>query len=129
MKKINQVHDKFFKATFSLPEVVREYLGTFLPPEILAKTNLNSLILDGSSYINEDLSAYYSDLVWNVSYGKTTVKIALLFEHKTQASRYIHLQLLRYMLQIWDKNIENGDDLVPIIPIVIYQGKRKWKKR
>ena len=129
MKKIHQSHDKFFKSTFSLPEVTQEYLETFLPPDILSKTDLSTLVLDSNSYIDERLSAYYSDLVWNVAYRKTTIKVALLFEHKTTPSKYIHNQLLRYMQQIWDKNIENSEDLVPIIPIVIYQGRRKWKKR
>ncbi len=37
------------------------------------------------------------------------------------------LQLLWYMLQIWDSDIEKNDDLTLVIPIVVYQGESVWK--
>ena len=128
-----QSHDSFFKAAFSQPPVTAEFVETFVPAPVVARLDLVGMVLDKLSYVDEQLSSYYSDLVWNVPYRhgqKTiTVKVALLFEHKSTPAKYIHLQLLRYMLAIWTKNIENKEDLVPIIPIVIYQSRKKWKKR
>ena len=131
MSLFPQTHDSFFKASFSQKKVAREYIETFVAAAVVARLNLDGMELDNNSYIDEPLRPYYSDLVWNIPYrnGRTTIKVALLFEHKTTPAKYIHLQLLRYMLAIWTKSIEAKEELVPIIPIVIYQSRKQWKKR
>jgi predicted transposase/invertase (TIGR01784 family) len=132
---LHQPHDKFFKSTFERREVVQEYLRAFLPQVILHKIDYNGMELDPTTYVNEALSAHYSDLVWNVPYGRKKIKIALLFEHKTAPDVYIQLQLLQYMIDVWNKNRSDerrkSKYLIPIIPIVIYQNKntKKWEKR
>ena len=143
---LHQPHDKFFKSTFERREVVQEYLRAFLPAIILENIAQEGMELDPTSYINEALGAHYSDLVWNVPYGDKKIKIALLFEHKTTPDTYIQLQLLQYMLEVWNQNIAKqaaekaknktktkpkDKHLTPIIPIVIYQNKnkKKWEKR
>jgi hypothetical protein len=135
---LHQPHDKFFKSTFERREVVQEYLRAFLPDIILENIDNDGMELDPTSYVNEALGAHYSDLVWNVPYGNKKIKIALLFEHKTAPDVYIQLQLLQYMLEVWNKNIAKqasekpkkkpknrlkDTHLIPIIPIVIYQNK------
>jgi predicted transposase/invertase (TIGR01784 family) len=134
---IHQPHDKFFKSTFECREVVEEYLQAFLPEPILSKIDRESLELDPTSYVNEALSAHYSDIVWKVNYGNKKIKITLLFEHKTAPDVYIQLQLLQYMIDVWNKNRaekkpkSKEKPLTPIIPFVIYQNKanKKWEKR
>jgi predicted transposase/invertase (TIGR01784 family) len=129
---LHQPHDKFFKSTFERREVVQEYLDAFLPPVFLQKIDYKGMELDPTSYVNEALGAHYSDIVWKVPYGNKKIKIALLFEHKTAPDIYIQLQLLQYMINIWNKNISKEQPyLIPIIPIVIYQNKnkKKWEKR
>ena len=137
MKKITpHSHDKFFKGTFSELAMVSEFLQAFLPAEVLAKIDLNTLVLESTNYVDEQLSVYYSDLVWNVSYRKSKIKVAFLFEHKTAPSHAIHRQLLRYILQMLDLEAENNrlekrkdKRSTLIIPIVVYQSKKKWLKR
>jgi predicted transposase YdaD len=132
---LHQPHDKFFKSTFECREVVQEYLQAFLPENMVQKINYQNMELDPTSYVNEALSAHYSDIVWRVLYGKKRLKIALLFEHKTAPDAFIQLQLLQYILDVWNKNRtaekRKSKYLIPIIPIVIYQNKnnKKWEKR
>ncbi len=55
--------------------------------------------------------------------------IYILFDHKSQPSKDIYLQLLKYMVEIWINYTienENWDKLPPIIPFVLYHGKVKW---
>ena len=129
-------HDRFFKGTFSDLATTSEFLQAFLPAEVLKKIDLDTLVLESTNYVDEQLSVYYSDLVWNVSYRKSTVKIAFLFEHKTVPSYDIYRQLLRYILQMLDIQAEDNrlakrkdKRYTPIIPIVVYQSKKKWLKR
>jgi len=51
----------------------------------------------------------------------------LLFEHKSQPELYPHLQLLGYMLQIWQTCKNNKQPLTPIIPILFYHGTENWE--
>jgi len=41
----------------------------------------------------------------------------------------IHLQLLDYLLQIWEDDLKNKRPLSFVIPIVVYHGDRKWKQK
>lgn len=123
-------HDQFFKGMFSQAEIAIEYIRNFLPNEIWQNLQLEQLSLDGTSYVTSELKTYFSDLVWQCPYQNTQINIAFLFEHKTSQPKYVHIQLLRYMLQIWEQDIKDKrQHLRPVIPIIVYQGLKKWKIR
>jgi predicted transposase YdaD len=67
---IYQSHDAFFRGTFSIPEVAREHILAFFPKDVLEKMDLENMTLDPTAYVSESLSAHYSDLVWQIPYGK-----------------------------------------------------------
>ena len=51
-----------------------------------------------------------------------------MFEHKSYQAHNIALQLLKYMLEIWETKLkkENKKGLPMIIPLVVYHGKESW---
>ena len=125
---INNSHDKFFKETFSNKEEATDLLRNALPKPLLKNLKLNTLQLDKTSYIDEELKESFSDLVFDCKYkGETNIKISILIEHKSYTPDYPHIQLLKYLLKIWETNIKQKQDLVPVIPIIFYHGKEKWK--
>ena len=81
---LHQPHDKFFKLAFSLPIVVQESLNAFLPAPLLARVDLSGITPDTTSYVSENLKSYFSDIVWNVPINGKNMKVAFLFEHKTE---------------------------------------------
>lgn len=87
------------------------------------------MILSENSYISSDLKEHFSDLVWNCPYRDQNVKITFLFEHKSRIVKFPHLQLLRYMTGIWESQMKNKGQkyLEPIVPIIVYNGRQKWK--
>jgi len=88
------------------------------------------LELDKTSYVDEELKESFSDLVYNCKYNqKTKIKISILIEHKSYAPDYPHIQLLKYLLKIWESNIKQKQNLIPVIPLIFYHGKEKWKLR
>ncbi len=128
----NQInsHDKFFKELFSRRDEVREFISKTLPAQITRKLNLDTLEIDTTEYVNKRLKTNFSDIVYNCIYGeKTPIKISLLFEHKSYPEAYPHFQILEYMLGIWQKQLNQGQPLTPIIPVVFYHGGRNWNKR
>ena len=57
------------------------------------------------------------------------IKISLLFEHKSYYVKYPRLQILRYILNIWNTADKQKEELAPVIPIVLYNGKEKWNSK
>jgi len=66
-------------------------------------------------------------LVYNCSYKDMKIKISILFEHKSFVPDYPFLQLLKYIIKIWDFNIKQKEKLIPVIPLIFYHGKEKWE--
>ncbi len=59
----------------------------------------------------------------------TKVKISVLYEHKSYKPDNEYLQLLRYMLSIWEFQTTNKEELSIVIPVIFYHGKGKWKHK
>jgi hypothetical protein len=83
-------HDAFFKESFSMLAIAKEYVLHFLPQAIVSKLDLDQMVLDNTTYITPELEQYYADLVWTCKYGKSKVRIAFLFEHKSKPEKYPH---------------------------------------
>ena len=125
---IQNPHDAFFKELFSVKENVIDFIQGVFPAEIKSRIDFESLALDNNSYIDEELQESFSDIVYNCRYsGKTEITLSLLFEHKSYKVKYPHLQLLKYLLNIWQTNIKQNRELMPVIPIVVYHGKENWE--
>ena len=98
-KNIINSHDKFFKSLFSRKEEAREFIEKSLPQDLVGKLDLDSLELDKTEYIDDNLQQNFSDIVYDCNYGeKFKVKITLLFEHKSYPEKYPHLQILNLSL-------------------------------
>jgi predicted transposase/invertase (TIGR01784 family) len=126
--KIQNVHDKFFKETFSRVDVATNFLEELVDEKLVKKLDLSSLKIDNNSFIDEELEEYFADILYTCDYediGK--VHIALLFEHKSYKEDHPHWQLNQYILNIWKASSKQKKKKpIPIIPIVIYHGKEKW---
>ncbi len=131
---VYQSHDNFFRGTFGVPEVARDHIVAFFPKDILEKMDLDNMILDPTAYVTESLSGHYSDLVWEMPYGKKgkrkdKIKVAILFEHKTKGSNEVYFQLLRYIGEVWEKRKKEKKQRLLIIPFVVFQLKNQWKAK
>jgi predicted transposase/invertase (TIGR01784 family) len=128
-EQISKVHDKFFKLVFSDQAKVENYLQGTLSKDLKSKTRFETLKLDNNSYVDAQLKEYFSDVVYDVLFGEMPIKICILFEHKTFVPAFPHLQLMKYMVGVWEFQVLNDLTLTPVLPIVIYHGKQKWVKK
>ena len=124
-------HDEFFKATFGRLDIALDYLKQMLPEDIQHYLNLNALERINGSFVSPQLKEYFSDVVYQCPIVglKKQASLTFILEHKSDIVPHPHFQLLRYMLDTWEEQIKNKKALTPIVPIVLYQGKRKWVKR
>jgi len=128
-------HDPFFRSTFSEPSLFRKWLVWFLP--ILAELlDLDRLELQKDSLIDEKLKAHYNDILYKIPIRGTdkNMVVFVLVEHKAGSERWTMLQILRYIVLIWMREISAAIDekrfagfvLPPVLPIILYHGERPF---
>lgn len=128
-KKKHKAHDQLFKAVFSKRREAANLLRSFGEPVLVNGLDFRTLRRETDSFTEQDLKEYFSDLVYSCRWKGTELRICVLFEHKSSPVKYPHFQLLRYMLNCWEQDIKQDRALRPVIPIVVYHGKEKWKHR
>ena len=129
MEQISSPHDKFFKEALSRQEAAMDFVVHYLPKNIASLLNVDSLEISKDTFIDKELAAHLSDLLYHVDLKKKgSVCVYLLFEHKSFVEQLICLHLLRYMTRIWEQWLKEGKGkpLPPIIPCVVYHGKEVW---
>lgn len=126
--KINNPHDKFVRETFSNIDRVTAFFEQFLPEDVRKQLDFTSLKISRESYIQSDLSEYLSDIVFEIrTLREQPLDLVLLLEHKSSPDKYTLIQVGHYLFSHWIKCREKRKSLRPIIPIIYYQGKKKWK--
>ena len=125
---LENIHDKFFKKVFSNVENVRDFLYTSLPLDIQSAIEFDSLTIDPTSYIADDIKDYFCDIVVKTKLKDSdcNADIYIIMEHKSYYDKAVFVQLLKYMLVMWEKDIAEKKPLRVIIPFIFYHGKRKW---
>lgn len=133
MSELANPHDKFFKAVFRRKEAARDFLRHYLPADVVALFQLESLEYVNESFIDTYLQEFYSDLLLKVSLitGEQGW-IYILIEHKSYQEPVIAFHLLRYMVNVWDMVLKQRKPRDPIrlpviLPVVLYHGKTRWK--
>jgi predicted transposase/invertase (TIGR01784 family) len=121
---VDNPHDKYFKRGFSNIENVKDLFKNMLPEEISSKIDYNSLKLSDKSFVEEVFKEKHSDLLIEAKYNGDEVFFYLLIEHKSFKTKMSILQLLKYMVLVWER--ENKTNLTPIIPILLYHDKEEW---
>ncbi|MEZ0541285.1 Rpn family recombination-promoting nuclease/putative transposase [Fibrella arboris] len=122
-------HDRYFKETFAQTDILADFLNVYLPETLRNQLDFSSLEREFDTYTDETLSEHFADLVFTARLTDQPVRIAVLLEHKSYTEPYIHFQLNRYVLTVWDAQLSEKKPLLPIIPVVVYHGRRRWKKR
>ena len=77
-QNITNVHDKFFKETFSRLEVVQNFIEETLPIELKSKISLQNLVLSKDSFIDTALEEHLADLVYQTTFEGQEVLVTLL---------------------------------------------------
>ena len=119
-------HDLFFKQTFSIREHVVDYLQHILPSSVGEKIDYTTVAIEKGSHVDSSLSEYFSDTIYSCRFSGTDLKIALLFEHKSNPDNNLPFQLHRYMANLWKNSVKQKKARIPVIPIVLYHGVDTW---
>jgi len=129
-------HNNYFHFALSHLPNARCLIESQMPPEVLRELKLETLAIVPGSFVASDLRDRHSDLLLSAELAnplKTTKRKAVqraliytLLEHKREPEPLTVLQLLAYLVRIWEKLIRDGLPLCPIIPLVVYHGESRW---
>lgn len=133
-------HDKLFKLGFSHPGDAAAFLRWRLAPALADSVDWDALRLEPGSFIDSQFRNSESDLLFSAPFrhGNASDEPGCLFyfllEHFSSLPSFPGLQLLRYMLRIWDDRIAAGRKagrtpakLPPIVPVVVFQNAERWE--
>jgi predicted transposase/invertase (TIGR01784 family) len=124
-------HDSLFRYTFTQPAVAADHFRAHLPPAVAALVRWETLQHQPGSFVDEALSQVHSDVLYRVALqGQGELWLYVLFEHQARPDAWMPWRVLRYMVRIWDRFLEESRDarqqLPFILPMVLYNGDRNW---
>ena len=137
MEKVSQTpHDAVFRQMLMHQAVAKDFLQLYLPAPFLAIFELDSLQLVSGSFVEEDLRASYSDILYSLRTRHGPGYVYALIEHQSTPDKLMAFRLLRYALAAMQRHLDAGHDTLPlVVPILFYHGKvspwpwaRNWQQ-
>lgn len=117
-------HDAVFKQLLSHRATARDFLDIHLPEHLRELCNLQTLQLESGSFIDEDLRASHSDILYSLQTQAGDGYIYLLIEHQSSADRHMAFRLMRYAIAAMQRHLDKGHTQLPlVIPLLFYHGQ------
>ena len=126
------IHDAFFKSTFAQPDLARSTLQALLPIDVCSRFDWSTLALEPGSFIDgRELRESPSDLLFSIrTHESEEALVYALFEHQSTIDFLMAFRLLRYIVRIWERWLEQHEGatkLPVVVPIVFYHAPTPWK--
>lgn len=135
----SKVHDSSSKLIFGNAELCSQFLRNYMDMPILKNVKAEDIEDVSERYVPMFTEERNLDTVKRIKITENnTIFFISLIEHKTKVDYNVCMQLLRYMIYIWEdyeKEMERtkkgisrtkGFKYPPILPIVYYEGIGKW---
>src|SRR5690606_3139772 len=116
-------HDAAFKTILCHPNTARDFLEIHLPLALLELCDLSTLKLQSGSFIEVDLSAYYSDVLWSLKTTGGDGYIYVVIEHQSSPDAHMAFRLMRYAIAAMQHHLDAGHKRLPlVVPMLFYHG-------
>lgn len=122
-------HDALFRFVFGEPEQMGELLRSNLPAPVATAIDWATLRRVDGAFVDEELKGRHADLLFEARLGGRPLLLYVLVEHKSGDDSFTALQLLRYVVRVWDRWLESNAQeraLPPVLPLVVHHGDRAW---
>lgn len=136
-KRLQSPHDRLINQTLQQVDAARVLLAKHLPADVVQHLKLNTLTRVDTSFIDRNLRLRLADRLFSVEVSDEIVSalgmqqnfvyVYVLIDHKSTDEPRTLMQMLGYIVRIWENALDNGQPLVPIIPWVIYNGSTPWR--
>ena len=128
-------NDPNYRLFFSYPEMVADLLKGFVHEDWVTQLDFGTLERVNGSFVSEDLKDRRNDVVWRLRWrggGEDWFYLYLLLEFQSTPEPFMAVRLLVYVGLLLEELIRTQklkatDPLPPVLPIVLYNGKRPWR--
>jgi len=128
-------HDPGYKLLFSHSSMLEALLRGFLPGDWTDRLDFSTLEKVSSSFVSADLRERHSDVIWRLRLrgdGDRWLYLYLLLEFQSTSDHFMAVRLLTYtglLLEdiIRKEKLKPGDRLPAILPLVLHNGKGRWR--
>ena len=129
--EITTPHNNLFRSVFGDTAEASALLRAHLPQAIGRQLLWSTLALQPVGFIDSRLRDSESDLLYLIrrKTDAAPVWLYVLLEHQSTPDAWLRLRLLKYSIRIWERDRRrhrNEKQLRPILPLVLYQGRRRW---
>jgi predicted transposase YdaD len=121
--------NKVFKSALANVDDAAAELRAVLPSALVAHLDWKTLAPVPGTFIDEVMKGAYADLLFTVKYQGKPVLLYVLCEHKSEVDKWTLLQLLRYMVRIWEQVLSQKPvpvELPVIIPVIVHHSESGW---
>lgn len=135
MSTIHQPDDKAFKVLLQNQKAFIQLLRTFLSTDWVNQIDEHALRRLDKSFILPNYKSQESDIIYHCKLKGTDIIFYVLLELQSTVDQQMSWRLLQYMVELW-RSIQGESDpqerrrktfrLPAIIPIVVYNGTRRW---
>ena len=116
-------HDAVFKRFLRHPETANDFLTLYLPEEIRQQCDFATLRLESASFVDEDLRAWYSDVLWSVQTTSGPGYVYVVIEHQSSPDNHMAFRLMRYAITAMQSHLDAGHKELPlVVPMLFYHG-------
>ncbi|TCL02962.1 Rpn family recombination-promoting nuclease/putative transposase [Sodalis ligni] len=118
-------HDSLFRKFFSDASVVEDFLQIHLPSALREMCDLGTLAITSGSFVEDDMRAQYSDMLYMLQTSEGVGYVYCLIEHQSSADEMMAFRLLRYSIAAMHRHLEQGHKKLPlVIPLLFYHGRQ-----
>ena len=127
------MHDPAYKQLFSRPRMVRDLLDGFVARGWSDILDFDALEPLPAGFVSRNLQQQrYSDLVWRIRFRDGRwLYLVLLLEFQATVDPAMAVRMLTYTGLLYQRLAADGvlrghGVLPPVLPVVIYNGRRRW---
>ena len=124
--------DKSYKLLFSHAQMVEELLRDFVREDWVKLIDFSTLKKYNNSFVSDDLKERFDDVIWTVLWGKQQLYIYILIEFQSGIDYFMSVRMMTYLGLLYQdlimsEAVKAGQKLPPVLPIVLYNGTKRWE--
>ena len=134
MARTREFDDAAFKRWFDHKRMVEDLLRGFAPATVARTLDFATLEQLPADYVDDDLARGQGDAAWRVRFRGAAdewLYLLVLLEFQSTVDPRMAARILAYTARMYLKLIRGGElppdgRLPPVLPVVIYNGERRW---
>ena len=126
------MHDAAYKQLFARPRMVRDLLEGFAARGWSDALDFDTLAPQPASFVGRDVEQRHGDLLWRIRFASGRwLYLMLLLEFQATVDPAMAVRMLAYTALLYQRLAADGAlrdhrALPPVLPVVIYNGRRPW---